>query len=1154
MKKNLLFEGIFSHEFKRLKLIMRLTFLLSAVLIFNLSASVFSQNEIVTLKLSNASLKQIILNIEEQTGLHFFYQDEQISEVKSITLNETNQKLDVVLEKALNGSNLKYRIIENHVVIYSSVKENDYQQQDQYKTVTGKVTDSFGDPLPGVSVSIKGTTYGSITDLEGNYSLSNVTNESILVFSFIGMKKVEVIVGNLTIIDVILESDFVGLDEVVVVGYGTQKKENLTGAVYQIKMDDILGSRPVSSISQAIMGVIPGLQITSSTGQPGVSESIRIRGIESITGGNPLVLVDNVPMDMRYVNPADVESISVLKDAASSSIYGGRAAFGVILIKTKTGKRKQPIKFNYSNNFSTTYPSNLPQKAPTLKWLTLVETAGDADHWTGQNISTWRNLLHEYKTNPALYPEGETTVGGVLYRLIDTDGYELCMRNSFEQMHNFSFSGGYDRADYRVSFGYGDEDGILRSNKDTYTRYNMNLHLSVNVTDKLTSTTNVLYTNSNTSTPSNINLIFNNISGRGSHLNWGYHTNEAGIKIPFDMPNNILDREPPDKYYRENLRIFEKLEYKLLEGLNITGEYTFMNINLTGIQIATDNIYYDAYNYAAVPITDRGISESSYFRSSAQDQNHAMNLYIGYEKKHAGHEFKLLGGTNLELRKYSRFWTRRADLLHSQIPSLSTASGVITANESFDDFSVFGLFGRLGYVYNNRYLIEANVRYDGSSKFPQGDRFGLFPSFSAGWILTEESFMSSLKNIFNFVKIRGSYGEIGNQDISNYAYIPGINTYNAAWIDPATSIRALAITTPSLVSSSFTWETVRTKNIGIDMRFLDRRLNLTYDYYNRETLKMLGPGAELPALLGGDAPEQNVANLESKGWEFSLGWDLRKQDYGYSLGVNVSDDRGFITKYDNEGGLLSQYYVGYEFGEIWGYVTDGYFTVDDFVPGTLNSALMNGTLNEGIAPFHTVVRTNPGDIRYVDLNNDGIINPGSSTLSDPGDRKIIGNSNRRYQFGITGSGYYKNFDFSILIQGVGKCDFWMEGFHFPWTSLYSGFYEHQMDYWSPENPEGYFPRMYPKAGGNTNISRLPQSKYLLNGAYLRVKNIEIGYNLPKVIINRIDIDMMRVYVSGENLLKFDHLPKGIEPDLSTISGGIGYPYITKFSAGVNIAF
>ncbi|HZH73853.1 MAG TPA: SusC/RagA family TonB-linked outer membrane protein, partial [Mariniphaga sp.] len=445
------------------------------------------------------------------------------------------------------------------------------------------------------------------------------------------------------------------------------------------------------------------------------------------------------------------------------------------------------------------------------------------------------------------------------------------------------------------------------------------------------------------------------------------------------------------------------------------------------------------------------------------------------------------------------------------------------------------------------------------SRFPKNHRFGYFPSFSAGWNINNEPFMQTFETFLSRLKLRGSFGRIGNQVTGNnyYPYMPAMTPYNTNWIDPNTNIRYLSLTSPALVSGSFTWESVQTTNIGVDLGLFESKLNASFDWYTRKTFDMLAPGSELPAILGAAAPLQNVADLESKGWEFDVSWRklaLDNDDIGYSFGFNLSDNRAHITKFDNPAGLITQYYVGQELYEIWGYETHGYFTVEDFVEGSLNEDLRGGTLKEGIAPFQGIA-VNPGDIRYVDQNNDGVINPGKQTLDDPGDQKIIGNSNRRYQYGIHGNVNFKNFDLSVFAQGVGKRDIWVSNHLFwPYYDQFAAVYEHHLDYWTPDNTDGFFPRSYNNATGNTGSSRNIQTKYLTDGSYLRIKNITLGYTFPQELLRIVSLDGLRVFLSGENLFSFHNMPEGMDPESTNINYGGIYPFLKKYSFGVNISF
>lgn len=1021
-------------------------------------------------------------------------------------------------------------------------------------TVTGTITEKDTNiPIAGASVVQKGTSNGTITNFDGEFTI-DAPRESILEVSYIGYGTTEISINGRTYIDISLSPQASALDEVVIVGYGTQKKTNLTGAVSEVDMEKVLGDRPLSGAADALQGAIPGLEITPTSGRPGTSSGLNIRGLGSINGGSPLILVDNVPMDLNDINPTDIETVTVLKDAAASSIYGGRAAFGVVLITTKKGKKNQPLEFKYSNNFAFTKPTDLPEKATTLEYARALQDFGTLQSWTGQDMATWEELLIDYQNNPENYPEGSTEIAGVFYPLAEQDYYGAFMNKGFEQRHNLSFSGGEKNTSYRVSVGYANEDGILITDKDSYTKYNVNAFLKTALTSKLNASVNVFYNKDKTTLPND----WANIFRYGiSHLNstpTGTHTTEDGETYPYFTSNNILKNEKPREDFSNNIRLFGKMVYNPLEGWNITGEYTYNRSNDNRRQYFSDNEYINPLNFGVY----RANNVTSYLRNTSFTDRHALNLYSNYEKSLGNHNFNVLVGFNQEQYSSEFFQVTGDEIISADVPSISTATGLIDAGDSFGEWTVLGYFGRLNYNYMQKYLLEINGRVDGSSRFPKGNRYGFFPSFSAGWVVSEESFMDSLDHVVNQFKLRVSWGEIGNQVKGSdyYPFFPGMSPINSGWINTDTGIRYISLDTPKIVSSSFSWERVRTLNLGTDIGLLDNRFTMSFDWFKRETFGMLAPGRELPSVLGDEAPLQNTADLETKGWELQVGWQDNINDFNYSFGFNVSDSRTYITKYDNPGGLLSDYYVGQEIGEIWGYETYGYFTEEDFVPGSLNEDLTGGILEEGIEPFEGYENNqNPGDIRYVDQNGDGVINDGNNTLEDPGDRKIIGNNNRRYQFGAFGRAAYKNFDFSFMLQGVGKRDAWVSNELFwPYSSQYNILYKHSLDYWTSENPTGYYPRNYPEASGNTGNSRRVQSKYLSNGAYLRVKNITFGYTFPEMLLTDVGIDKVRLYASGENLFNFDHMPDGLSTELYNINRGGSYPFLKKYSFGINISF
>lgn len=1143
---------------------MKLTFLL-LIITLQVSATAFSQQ--VSLKFEQASLKTVLAEVSRQTGYHVLFSAELVDKASPVTVHVKEASIDEVLTAILNRQPLTYKIENKLILIGSKALPSPTDPAPPVRLpVKGKVTDEKGNPIPGVSIQEKGTGNGTVTTETGEFSINVQNDAAILIIRFIGFVQQEVKVSTAPI-KVILQEDLTAMSEVVVVGYGSQKKANLTGAVSSVKMEDVLGDRPVSSASQALQGAVPGLQITYGSGQPGASTTLNIRGFTSINGGSPLVLVDNVPMDIDDVNPRDIDNVSVLKDAAAASIYGARAAFGVILITTKKGKKNQPMKFGYSSNFTFNKPVSLPQKATPIELVKALKDFGTTSYWTGQNVNTWLNLLTEYNQDPGKYPDGEAIINGLRYPLAQTDLYGELFNKGFEQMHNFSFSGGSEKTTFRVSGGYTGEDGILVTSKDKFTRYNFNSFISTELTKNLIASVNLFYKNNKRTTPANFGGIFYNAVTYSSYTPTGYGKAPNGDILPYNTPNNVIKTEPVNTAFGDDLRLFGKLEYNPLNGLKVTGEYTFNKSNGDNRGIQDKNEYLNAATY------DRQFlnNNTRYTRSNNQVNYQALNLYASYTKAINKHNVTLLVGTNQEISKQESFTVNRLDVLSPWVPSLSTSTGTIAGDDGFGEYAISGYFGRINYDYKNKYLLEINGRFDGSSRFPPGHRFGFFPSVSAGWNVSEEEFMKPLANVMPLFKLRGSYGEIGNQVVNKpntnipdyYPYVPGMEPYNASWTDPATNLRYVSLSMPALVSSSFTWETVRTLNFGVDFSLLRGRLNTSFDWFQRNTLNMLAPGADLPAILGATAPLQNVADLKSKGWEWELSWKDKIKAVSYSIGFNLSDSRAYITRYKNPAGLLiinsatgqlDNYYEGEEIGEIWGYFTQGYFTVDDFEKGSLDATLQKGKLLPGIAGVKGV-QQNPGDIRYVDVDGNGEIFTGNNTLANSGDRKVIGNARRRFQFGVFGNASYNNFDLSFFLQGVGKRDLWLSNqLYWPYLNQFGTLYKHNLDYWTPTNPNGFYPRSYPDGAGNTGSSRNIQTKYLSNGAYLRVKNITLGYAVPKKLLQRVFIDNIRVFVSGENLFTFDHLPDGMDAEADAISDGGIYPFMKKYSFGINVNF
>lgn len=1157
MKKRVKEKLFFEHSYLKVIVIALCVWLTGSVVKAQKMSSlrVPSSQQAQNLRIDKGTkLVKALEKIEHQFDVVFLYRTNVVNGKVITQTKSLPTDIDKALKQLLKNQAVRYKQINSKTYgIYTKQveKESTIVKHEVHGIVVDMETKV---PLPGVNILIKGTTQGTTTNKNGKYTLTVSSSTDTLIFSFIGYQTKIVPINGRTEVNIELQPQTIVGKELVVVGYGTQKREAVTGSVSSVDMEEVLGNRPVSSTAQALQGTVPGLRINSSSGKPGETLDINIRGVESINGGAPLVLVNNVPMSLDDINPNDIKTITVLKDAAAASIYGGRAAFGVILITTKSGSKNQPIQVSYSNNFTISEASEVPQKASTLEYVRALLGLGMARSWNGQSLSTWEDLLVKYKKNPSAYPKGQVMKGGIVYRLAERNYYDTFMQSGFEQQHNLSFSGGSEKTSYRISLGYTNENGILVTDKDSYTEYNLSAFINTELTRNLDANVQVFYNKDKRLTPSDWGQIFRY---GVQHLNstpTGYYIMDNERKLPYYTSNNILKFEKPRKDFNDNLRLFGKLTYTPLEGLSITSEYTFEASDNGRRQYYSTNEYMHPLNYGIYTPNNF----TSYLRLARKTEYHAFNLYAKYEQSINNHNFELLLGTNQEKFNTESFQVSGENIISPGVPAISTAIGTIDADDSFGEYAISGYFGRLRYNYKNKYLLQISGRYDGSSRFPAESRYGFFPSISAGWIISDESFMEPLSGVIDYLKLRASWGEIGNQNTGGYyPYYPGMSPYKAQWVSPATDLRYITLSSPALVSSNFTWETVRTINVGIDVRLFKSRLSASFDLFRRQTLGMLAPGAELPAVLGNPAPLQNVADLESKGWELSMEWRDNVGELHYSIGFNLSDNRGFITEYNNPAGLIfSGYYEGQEIGEIWGYTTKGFFTVDDFKKGTLNENLKGGVLKDGIAAFEGYEdKQNPGDIRYVDINGDGVIDNGNKTLENHGDIRVIGNTHRRYIFGVNGSISYKNFSFSFLLQGVGKRDIWIENvLYWPYKSEFSIFYKHNLNYWSPDNTNAYFPRIYANAGGNTHISSKTQTRYLANGAYLRVKNITLGYSFSQELLKHVGVGKVYVFISGENLFKFNHLPEGISAESYNISRGGSYPHLRKYSFGVNISF
>ena len=1057
----------------------------------------------------------------------------------------------------------------------------------QTKKITGNVTNTAGEPIIGATVLEKGnTTNGTITDIDGNFTI-NLPANATLSISYIGYITQEIQVGYQTSFKVVLKDDTKTLDEIIVVGYGSQKKANLTGAVSSVKMDEALGDRPLLNAADALQGAVPGLFVSNGGNAPGTSKSFQIRGAYSLgvknsdgTYGNtikPLVLIDNVEGDIDMINPEDIESINVLKDAASAAIYGARAAGGVILVTTKRPKGASRFELNYNNNFAFGKAVNLPKQAPLMDYLQAYLDCGYSDaYWSlgSPSVSKWMEYLTAYQKDPSSF----NTVGdgiyvdesGVPYYLNEKDLYKNFMETSFQMTHNISVSGGTDKLRYRISGGYNSNDGVLISDRDKFERMNVNSFISADVTKWFTQEITMSYAHSLQTSPGGMGGVYN------TRLVSYYPEGElpasvntlADEDLPLFTPRNQILYSNPVNNKNDNPRIFLKSILKPLKGLEAVFEYTFDK------NIYDYHWYTGQYDYTTIQGGSSKSFVDDYLRKYKQHTNYnSINVYATYNKDFGNHHFKVMAGFNQESSYQETLDTYSYNQAVLDVPAMSSGTGTIKATDSYSEYAIRGGFFRVNYNYLDKYLAEINFRsdasskfgpgnqrrYDGSSKFPKSSRFGFFPSVSAGWQIAQERFMNSTRHWLDGLKLRASYGVIGNQNINPYTFTPSMSVNNKAtsWIIDDTYVTSIS-SLPALVSQNFTWEKVGTINVGLDVNLFNNRLSGVFEWYQRNTNGMLAPGVQLPAVVGASAPYQNTADMRTRGWELSLNWRDQIGKVGYRIGFNLSDYKSEIIKYDDNAAtkLLSSYYPGQTLGEIWGYVVDGYYTVDDFVDTS------SWQLKEGVTSINGY-NVRPGDVKFKNLRDDdtstNVITSGDNTFDNPGDRKVIGNTTPRYQYGINLGMNYAGFDLNVILQGTGKRDYWISNvLTFPMNGdNFVPLFEGLSDYWMPKdpdngdwsavNPNAKYPRIYGNRG-NSGSNLRQSDKYLSDASYLRIKNITLSYKLPKKWVNQIFLNQMKAFVSIENVATFTSLPSGIDPERIEWN----YPAFRTVSFGVNI--
>ena len=1044
---------------------------------------------------------------------------------------------------------------------------DDVRITQQNGTCTGVVKDGTGETVIGASVVVKGTTNGTITDFDGNFSLSGVKKGDIIQISFVGYVAQE-IAWNGQPMNVTLKDDTQTLEEVVVVGYGTQKKVNVTGAVGMVDAE-VLQARPVQNVSQALQGAVPGLNLTvgNAGGSLDGRMNINIRGAGTIgdgSGSSPLVLIDGIEGDMNTVNPNDIESVSVLKDAASASIYGARASFGVILVTTKSGKSGK-AKVNYSGNVRFSNAIGVPD---VMDSYTFAQYFNRASNNRGGGDIFAPAVMERIKA----YQEGTLTAttvdngSGIWQKWANANGNTDWFKEFFKDWtpaheHNVSISGGTDKIQYMVSGSLLNQRGLIRHGKDSFQRYTFNSKVSAELTDWLKMTVSNKWTREDFERPSYLTgNFFHNLARK-----WPVHPAYDPNGFPMDegevaqMENGGVQNSQKDFYTSQIQFVFEPIKdwHITVDGsMRTTNHFQHWEVlpivyhNVAGEPIpAVWDMGYGGYAPGASRVNEYAWKENYY----------TTNIYSDFSKTFDnGHYFKVMAGFNAELYKQRNLTAQKDELITPNVPSIDAASGEPIAGGGYKETAVAGFFGRINWSYKDRYMFEANGRYDGSSRFVGSKQWGFFPSFSAGWNIARETFFEDIaeKIQLGTLKLRASWGQLGNTNTNDSWYpffqnMPAGNNYG--WL--VSGVRPNYASMPGLVSLDKTWETIETWDVGLDWSFFSNRLTGSFDYFIRKTKDMVGPAPELPSTLGTGVPKINNCDMKSYGFELELGWRDKINGFSYGIKANLADDQQKITRYPNDGKYLSRYYAGQMLNDIWGYTTIGIAQTDEEMQAHLAKVDQSALGSNWGA----------GDIMYADLDGDGKISTGENKIGSTGDRRIIGNSTPRFKFGLALDAAYKGFDFRVFFQGIAKRDLWLSGNYFwgangqgnEWQS--TGFVEH-LDYWRPEgdplgaNLNAYYPKVNFGGGRNTQV----QTRYLQDGAYVRMKNIQLGYTLPQTWTQKAGISSLRVYVSGDNLLTLTSLSDIFDPeatgDLAGSGSGKLYPLQRVVSVGVNVNF
>lgn len=1129
--------------------------------------TVLSQGTALTVKLENMSIKTAIREIEKNSDYVFVFSDNIETETeRKVSLHTTGESIEKVLADLLSGTKLSYRILDKQIVIYRTgekkaplEKSPSQPSVQQKKKISGTVTDtSTGETLIGVSITVKGTANGTITDVDGSYTLEAEPGQT-LVFSYIGYRPQEITVGKQSVISIRMGEDVQNLNEVVVVGYGAQKKAHLTGAVASVNGDE-LTSRKSADVMSSLQGVLPGVAVLRSGGRPGAETSgIRVRGFSSTNTAEALILIDGVEGNLTTLNPDDIESISVLKDAAASAIYGARAAAGVVLVTTKKGTAGQKVKVTYNGSFGFNTPTYMPERLPAWEEQDMINISRlNTSINTSTGVATGTAEMDPERTSWIGNPNYNYRPNGARWEFFQSTNWmeEGLDDYGYTHNHSISVSGGSEKTRYYLSGGYYSNNGIIKYGPDGNTRTNLRLTLNTELSKYVSADVMVSYQG---------NTVEQNARGSNSILGTLYTARgrqpvynpeeDSNYEInPYnaDLQVNAIDIMKNGGIAKSNTEYFTgKLGLKLknfVKGLtvdlNFSRRASFYNYKVNKRELKWPGK--DGQG-------QRQTTGTNYATKTKYNANlDKLEALVNYEYKLAAHTFHVLGGASYEQYKKDQMSATAYNMLSNDFYSFNFYENSEAANSTLSDlvqpWKMGSLFGRIDYNYAERYLFEAVVRYDGSSRLAPGRRWDVFPSVSAGWRISEEKWFEPLRSYVSNLKLRGSWGELGNSSaLSSYFPYLGLISNKNNNTSSASTIKVLgnpAYWQSVMVSEDLTWEILESTNIGVDLGMFDGRFNLGFDYYWKRNKNMM-TDIEVGSIVGVDTPYQNSGELKTWGWELSLNWNHQIGNVSYQVGFNIDDPQNKLTRFEGAN-VVSEGTVdhleGYPLNTIWGYKTDGYWS-------SRQEYLDYKAANPGYSSFSDNQVT-AGDVKYLTQGKaDHTVGVGEATPEDSGDLVCLGSANGRYLFGFNLSAQWKGFDISMDFQGVGKRKFLIDAasiaplavtYEMPWTI--------HRDYWREDNPDAFFPRIVSE--GTFNYK--PSDKWLQNGAYIRLKNVQVGYTIP---VPKKYIENLRVYIAGTDVWEHSKVLSVYDPEIDNKAKKSSYyPFFRTWTTGINLTF